>query len=96
LVIPEKPLEKKFKLTLPPRYPKIIIDFAINKFFSLNTFRNSEKKTYVLFFANFIQDYESALNSKKALDSISKNITGERSRKDKINWDGYIPKRQLN
>ena len=93
LVIPEKPLEKKFKLTLPPRYPKKIIDFAIHKFFSLNTLSNNDKKAYVLFFANFIQDYESALNSKKALESLSKNITGERSIKDKIKWEGYIPKK---
>ena len=93
LVIPEKPLEKKFKLTLPPRYPKKIIDFAIHKFFSLNTLSNSDKKVYVLFFANYIQDYESALNSKTALDSLSKNITGERSRKDKILWQEYLPKK---
>ncbi len=91
LIIPEKPLEKKFKLILPPRYPRKIVDFAIHKFFSLNTFSYNDKKVYVLFFANYIQDYESALNSKTALDSLSKNITGERSRKDKINWDEYLP-----
>ena len=90
LVIPAKPLEKKLKITLPPRFPRKIIDFAIHKFFSLNTFTNSDKKDYVLFFANYIEDYESALKSKKALESLAKNITGERSTKDKIKWENYI------
>lgn len=93
LVIPAKPLEKKVKLYIPPRFPKKVIDYAIYKFFDINSYSHRDKKDYILFFANYIQDYESALNSKKALDSLSKNITGERSRKDKISWKEYKPTR---
>lgn len=93
LVIPTKPLEKKLKLNIPPRFPKKVIDNAIYKFYYINSYSQRDKKDYVLFFANYIEDYESALNSSKALESLSKNITGENSRKVKIKWDDYIPKR---
>ena len=41
----------------------------------------------------YIEDYANALNSKKGLESLAKNITGEKSRTDKILWDKYIPER---
>jgi len=93
LVIPAKPLEKKFKITLPPRFPRKIVDVAIHKLYSTNTLTHTDKRDYVLFFANYIEDYANALNSKKGLESLAKNITGERSRTDKILWDKYIPER---
>jgi hypothetical protein len=92
LVIPEKPLETKVKLCIPPRFPKKIIDNAIYKFFNLNSYSHRDKKDYILFFANYIENYENALKSKKALESLSKNITGEKSKEDKINWEKYKPK----
>lgn len=93
LVIPAKPLEKKFKITLPPRFPRKIVDVAIHKLYSTNTLTHTDKRDYVLFFANYIEDYANALNSKKGLESLAKNITGEKSRTDKILWDKYIPER---
>lgn len=93
LLIPEKPLEKKLKLCIPPRFPKKVIDYAIYKFFDLNSCSHRDKKDYILFFANYIENYENALNSKIALESLAKNITGEISKSVKINWDIYIPKR---
>jgi len=95
LVIPEKPLEKKVKLCIPPRFPKKIIDLAIFKLFDLNSLSHRDKKDYLLFFANYIEDYKNALNSKKALESLAKNITGDKSPRDKIIWDNYIPERFL-
>ena len=91
LVIPANPLEKKVKLYIPPRFPKKVIDYAIYKFFDINSYSHRDKKDYILFFANYIQDYESALNSKESLKAISNNITGEKSPKDKIKWEEYIP-----
>jgi len=91
LVIPAKPLEKKVKLCIPPRFPKKIIDFAIYKFFDLNSYSHRDKKDYILFFANYIVNYENALNSIIALESLAKNITGESSKKNNINLDAYIP-----
>jgi hypothetical protein len=44
-----------------------------------------------LFFANYIVNYENALNSIIALESLAKNITGESSKKNNINLDAYIP-----
>jgi hypothetical protein len=41
---------------------------------------------YVLFFASYIEDYEKALISPEARS----NITGEKSPKDRIKWEGYI------
>lgn len=93
LVIPEKPLEKKLKLVLPPRFAKNNIDYAIHQFFSLNTLSNRDKQKYILFFANYIEDYAKALNSKKELKIISTNITGEKCQWSAINWDKYKPKR---
>lgn len=93
LVIPAKPLEKKFKITLPPRFPRKIVDVAIHKLYSTNTLTHTDKRDYVLFFANYIEDYANALNSKKGLESLAKNMTGERSKADKIFWDKYIPER---
>ena len=93
LVIPEKPLEKKVKLCIPPRFPKKIIDLAIFKLFDLNSLSHRDKKDYLLFFANYIEDYKNALNSKTALESLAKNITGDKSPRDKIIWDKYIPER---
>lgn len=90
LVIPEKPLEVKIKLNIPPRFPKKIIDYAIYKFFNVNSYTFRDKKDYILFFANYIDDYKNALNSKIALESLAKNITGDRSPKDKIKWNYYI------
>ncbi len=91
LVIPAKPLEKKVKLCIPPRFPKKVIDHAIYKFFEVNSYSYRDKKDYILFFSNYIEDYENALNSKIALESLAKNITGETSPKDKIKWEEYIP-----
>ena len=93
LVIPAKALEKKLKLRIPPRFPKKVIDYAIYKFYYINSYSQRDKKDYVLFFANYIEDYESALNSKIALESLAKNITGDKSPRDKISWNDYIPKR---
>ena len=95
LLIPEKPLEKKVKLCMPPRFPKKIIDYAIYKFYNENSYSYRDKKDYILFFANYIEDYKNALNSKIALESLAKNITGEISKNVKINWDKYIPKKLL-
>lgn len=95
LVIPSKPLEKKVKLCIPPRFPKKVIDYGIYKFFDMNSYSHRDKKDYILFFANYIEKYENALNSKIALESLAKNITGEKSKSVKINWDIYIPKRLL-
>ena len=95
LVIPAKPLENKVKLCIPPRFPKKVIDHAIYKFFNVNSYTYRDKKDYILFFANYIEDYKNALNSKIALESLAKNITGEISKNVKINWDKYIPKRLL-
>jgi hypothetical protein len=91
LLIPAKPLEKKVKLYIPPRFPKKVIDYAIYKFFDLNSYSHRDKKDYILFFANYIVDYENGLNSIIALESLAKNITGESSKKNNINLDAYIP-----
>jgi hypothetical protein len=93
LVIPGKPTEKKLKLCIPPRFPKKVVDYAIFLLFDLNSFSHRDKKDYILFFANYIEDYENALNTKLALESLAKNITGERSKRDKINWEVYKPKK---
>jgi len=95
LVIPAKPLENKVKLCIPPRFPKKVIDYAIYKFYNENSYSYRDKKDYILFFANYIEDYKNALNSKIALESLAKNITGEISKSVKINWDIYVPKRLL-
>jgi hypothetical protein len=61
LVIPEKPLEKKVKLFIPTKFPKKVIDNAIYKFFDLNSYSHRDKKDYLLFFANYIENYKNAL-----------------------------------
>jgi hypothetical protein len=45
---------------------------------------------YVLFFVSYIEDYEKALISPEALKAVRSNITGAKSPKDRIKWEGYI------
>lgn len=93
MVIPAKPLEPKFKLNIEPRFPKKIVDYAIHQFFNLNSITKRDMGDYVKFFANYIEDYEKALISSEALTVVRSNITGERSPKDRIKWEGYIGRR---
>jgi hypothetical protein len=90
MVIPANPLEPKFKLNIEPRFPKKIVDYAIHQFFNLHSITKRDMADYVLFFANYIEDYEKALISPDALKAVRSNITGERSPKDRIKWEGYI------
>jgi hypothetical protein len=62
------------------------VDYAIHQFFNLNSITKRDMGDYVLFFASYIEDYEKALISPEARS----NITGEKSPKDRIKWEGYI------
>lgn len=61
------------------------------KLYSTNTLTHNDKRDCVLFFANYIEDYESALNSKTVLESLAKNIIGNNSLV-KINWGNIFHK----
>lgn len=95
LVIPETPLEKKFKLNIEMRFPKKIVDYAIHKFFTLNSITQRDKADYFLFFGSYIEDYQEALNSKESLTILCSNMTGKRSPRDKIKWEDYFPSRLM-
>lgn len=95
LLIPETPLEKKFKLKTELRFPKKIVDFAIHKFITLNSITKRDKADYFLFFGSYIEDYQEALNSKESLTIICSNMTGKRSTRDKIKWEEYIPAKYI-
>jgi hypothetical protein len=78
-------------LNIEPRFPKKIVDYAIHQFFNLNSITKRDMADYVKFFASYIEDYEKALISPEALKAVRSNITGERSPKDRIKWEEYIP-----
>ena len=67
--------------------------YAIHQFFNLNSITKRDMGDYLKFFANYIEDYEKVLISPEALTVLRSNITGERSPKDRIKWEGYIPER---
>ena len=66
------------------------MDYAIHQFFNLNSITKRDMGDYVLFFVSYIEDYEKALISPEALKAVRSNITGAKSPKDRIKWEGYI------
>lgn len=91
IAIPPKPLKKKYKLNVSKKYPKRYIEDALYIFFSNCYKANSNKLNYLRFFANYIEDFSSALDDEKALQNWNKNVTGGRSRKMKFDAKKYLP-----
>lgn len=74
LRIPTVPLPNKISLRNTPQVPKRLLDFGINIFWKSNGKGKWPKSWLVLFFANYIKQYEDALVSKQKLDNIISNL----------------------
>lgn len=74
LRIPTEPLLNKINLRNTPQVPKRLLDFGINIFWKSNGKSKWPKSCLVLFFANYIKQYEDALLSKQKLHNISSNL----------------------
>jgi hypothetical protein len=92
LLIPQEIPVEKFSLNTSLKFPKKIIDYAIHTFFLRHSLTERNKQDFVLFFAIYFIEYEKALNSKKELNNITSNMSGEKSTKTNISWETYLPK----
>jgi hypothetical protein len=91
-IIPEEPLENKYKLNYNTRRVKKAVDYGIHLLYKTNSPTQRDKNDYILFFAHYIEDYASALESYHDLELINSNMKGKRSKFWEINWDIYLKK----
>ena len=92
IAIPPRPLKKKFKLNISKRHPKRYVEDAIHFFILKDSYSKMDKLNYLRFFASYIEDFSTALESDEKLISWSKNITGNKSKKKSFDHKKYLPK----
>jgi hypothetical protein len=90
-VIPESPLEIKFKLNYNSKRVKKVVEAGIYKLYTEHSYTFDNKEDFVLFFAHFIDDFASALNSNHELENIKSNMVGRQSKRCPMNWEKYLP-----
>ncbi len=96
LFIPNDLPQEKFTLNCDPKFPLKIIQFAIHQFYLHNSISQKDKKDYLIFFGCYIQAFQDAIASAKKLDSLARNMSGEKSNRCRINWNKYLPERCRN
>ncbi|RYE58858.1 MAG: hypothetical protein EOP48_02520 [Sphingobacteriales bacterium] len=90
ITIPARPLAEKFKLAWTPRYSKKLVEYFLYQFIQHYNFK--EKKSILIFFGNYIEDFAQALHP-KALQNLNKNITGDKPSKLFFKVEDFLPKR---
>ncbi len=93
LTIPAIPKKSKYKLNINSKYPKSIIDFSIQQFYSKNTRSHKDKKLYLKFFGSYIEDYWAAVESEKQLNLLASNFSNKKPGNNKIDWNKYLPEK---
>jgi len=79
------------KLNCSNRFPKKIITYAIYKFYTLYTNSNKSKLDILRFFASYLDDFHSALDSKENLENLSKNIRIDKPSRMNFEIENYFP-----
>lgn len=92
LSIPPTIPEKRYKLTFSDKYPKGIIEHCIYKFVVHHT-SSHDKRKVLRFFASYIIDFGNALESNRALNLWSNNVTGKRPARMTFRLSDYLPER---
>ena len=92
--IPSKPIEPKYKLNVNPKYPRSIIDYAIQTLYFANNIYANDRKLYLQFLGHYIQDYQAVIESPERCKSFLSNFSGALTSRNKIKWDKYLPERR--
>ena len=90
IALPHQPLANQFKLNYTARFPKKIVDYFIYWF--IIKYNNKAKKDILIFFGHYLLDYNKALTA-EGLETLNKNITGEGTKRIKLNYNDYLPTR---
>ena len=93
LIIPSKPIEPKYQLNVTRKYPKTIIDYAIQDFWTKHSIKLKDKGLYLKFFGSYIENYQAAVESDEKLDLILSNFSGTKTGRNKVKWEKYLPER---
>ena len=89
LVIPDVPLEKKYKINCSLSSPRNQIDYAIHLLMRIH--KGGKKAPYLKFFGSYFEQYSDALISPRKLEMLASNISGVKSTRCKIYFDKYLP-----
>lgn len=90
---PEDKIVNRYKLNLGGEKSKKIIDYSIYLFFKNYSHNKTQKRTILKFFASYLEDFAFALDGEKAMEKLSKNVTGEMPSKKFFNLEKHIPPR---
>jgi hypothetical protein len=91
IAIPPSIHIQKFKLNCTKAFPKSLIEFCIYKFYEKHSRSISQKVDILEFFSFYFQDFEMHGQSKEKLLQWSKNVTGEKPLRMKIDIEEYLP-----
>ena len=92
LTIPQEIPETKFSLNTSLAFPKKNVEKGFHLFFTTHSYTTRDKNDYLLFFANYIKDFEKPMYLRQSMINAAGNFNGKSSPKNKINWDNYLPK----
>lgn len=92
LTIPQEIPETKFSLNTSLAFPKKNVEKGFHLFFTTHSYSTRDKNDYLLFFANYIKDFEKPMYFRQSMINAAGNFNGKSSPKNKINWDNYLPK----
>ena len=93
LKIPSSPIEPRYKLNLNMKYPRSIVDYAIQELYFKNNINTNDRILYLQFFGCYIQNYYGVIESPKKCKSFLSNFSGTKTIRNKIKWDKYLPER---
>jgi hypothetical protein len=91
LTIPLVPLTKKYKINCSLACPRKIVDMAIHLFIQKHS--GGKKAQILKFLGSYFEEYSDALVSPRKLEMLASNINGEKSPRNKIDFEKYLPKR---
>ena len=91
--IPSTPIEPRYKLNLNMKYPRSIVDYAIQTLYFENNINTNDRNLYLQFFGHYIQDYYAVIESSKSCKSFLSNFSGALTSRNKIKWNKYLPQR---
>ena len=92
LTIPQEIPETKFSLNTSLAFPKKIVEKGFHLFFTTHSYTTRDKNDFLLFFANYIKDFEKPMYFRQSMINAAGNFNGKSSPKNKIIWDNYLPK----
>jgi len=75
------------------KYPRSIVDYAIQTLYFENNINTNDRNLYLQFFGHYIQNYYAVIESSKRCKSFLSNFSGALTNRNKIKWNKYLPQR---